>query len=305
MSQPDTTSQPGQSARQPTTLSAETRVDPPHPVNRAQWETTDDDGSAAEGPAPDEAIAQRLHTQASQLACYLRSREEELDHRQAAVNAQMAQLERDARTARLWLAETESQTEQLQHELRESRREAEQQARNQQQRWAAQQQRATAELARNRQAVERRSEHLEQCRRALQELCGEVGRMHHETLQMRLAIEELWAELSAAAPPPGLADSLARIRSRLDEQYRLAGAELQAQREELDCARKQLAEQHQRLAAEKIQLEQAVARRHEEAAQQAANLAAREEQLARREAELHEQATIQAMPRPVEFSPRS
>jgi hypothetical protein len=52
---------------------------------------------------------EQLRRQAEQLAEYLRARQRELDHRESQLNAQSAQLESDARTARIWLGERESE----------------------------------------------------------------------------------------------------------------------------------------------------------------------------------------------------
>ena len=80
--------------------------------------------------------------------------------------------------------------------------------------------------------------------RRLEELRAELGRMHRETLEIRLATEELWVQVSGVAPPAVLTRSLGQIRARLADHYRLAGSELDEQKEELQTIRCELAEQH-------------------------------------------------------------
>jgi chromosome segregation ATPase len=375
MSQPDTTDLQKQSAPQIDQASTGTRVDPAHQIAKQEGITAAVGDAAAEKPLPDEAVAEQLHVQADQLASHLRAQQKQLDHRQAELNAQIAQLERDARTARLWLGEREAEldrrsreldqqqrevegrlarlaaadaarrnqadtpdakgqtkaaapgpellareevlrrtaealeakrrqldeaearladakaeTQELQRQVSETRREAQEERRSQGGRLAAEQRRALAELQQRRQAVERRSEHVDRCRTALEQLREELTRMHGETLELRLATEELWAELSGAAPPAALTRSLGRIRSKLADHYRLMDADLKQQKNELETIRGELAEQHEKLARQKREFQQWAARRQEGIDKQAARLVAREEQLRQKEAELTDQA---------------
>jgi hypothetical protein len=186
------------------------------------------------------------------------------------------------------LAEAHAEMLRLQEELREDRRRVQEEGRRQQQRWAAEHRRALEELENKRQAVDRRGEYVDQCRLALHQLRSELGRMHRETLEIRLATEELWVQLSAAAPPAALTRSLGRIRSKLAEHYRFANAELQAQKAELEGIRGQLGEQLAKLSQQKRQFDQWAAVRQEEADKHAARLIAREQQLSAREAELQD-----------------
>ncbi len=326
--------------------SIETRVDAPHVISKPSERPS-------KPIAAEESVAEQLRAQADQLAAYLRGRQRELDHRESQVNARIATLESDARTARLWLREREaeldrrqedldakqlelkerlarfaddeaarreqddvserqgvserqedfdqrigrlqeadaqlgdirSRAEQLHRELHEARCDVEQQGRVQQQRMATQQRQAETELQKRRQAVQRRGEHVDRCKTALEQLRAELGRMHRETLEIRLATEELWVQLSGAAPPAALTRSLGRIRTKLAEQYRTANAELHAQKDDLKSIRGQLAQQHEKLLKQKLAYEQWVAQRQDESEQQAARLIAREEQLTAKEAE--------------------
>jgi chromosome segregation ATPase len=114
--------------------------------------------------------------------------------------------------------------------------------------------------------------------------------MHRETLEIRLATEELWAELSGTAPAAALTRSLGRIRSRLAEHYRTANLELHQKKEELEQLRGQLSQQYEKLVRQKRNFDAWVAECREEVEQQAARLVARGEDLDRREADMGEYA---------------
>ena len=188
------------------------------------------------------------------------------------------------------LAEARSDMENLREELIRKRQQIDEEARLQRQRMAAEQRRAQDELDKKRQSLERRGEHVDHCRAALQELRAELERMHRETLEIRLATEELWVQLSGAAPPAVLTRSLGQIRARLADHYRLAGSELDEQKEELQTIRCELAEQHEKLLQQKQQIEEWSGRRQEEIQQQAARLVAREQELEHQQSQFEESA---------------
>jgi septal ring factor EnvC (AmiA/AmiB activator) len=114
--------------------------------------------------------------------------------------------------------------------------------------------------------------------------------LHRETLEIRLATEELWAQLSGAAPPAALTRSLGRIRTQLADQYRLANAELLEQKKELAAIRDQLAAQYEKLVGQKQQFERWADGRREETEQQASRLIAREQELSDAAARFTEQS---------------
>ena len=344
--------------RQSVKLTSTARIDAPHEAPNATAQAATD-GQAPAISMPNEADSDQLRLEADQLAAHLRSRQGELDHREAELNARTARLEADARAARLWIDQRQSdliaagealarqqqelaargqalakdeqeragrREELARRELELSDRQRELSRREQevksclarlaaaevvQQQTAAsaaekseelqrvadrlqtqnaQLQQSAAELADGRQAVQRRADHVDQCRVALEQLRGELENMHRETLEIRLATEELWVQLSGAAPPAALVRSLGRIRAKLADQYRQAGAELAEQKKELQAIRGQLNTQHEKLIEHKLRLEQWALGRQEECDKQAARLAAREEELQREETWLREQS---------------
>jgi hypothetical protein len=87
-----------------------------------------------------------------------------------------------------------------------------------------------------------------------------------------------------------LTQSLARIRNRLAEQYRLANAESLKQKEELESIRDQLVEQYENLDEQKRQFERWMGVRQGETDQQASMLIAREQALLRQQTRFEEES---------------
>ncbi|MGA2031662.1 MAG: hypothetical protein ABSG68_05360 [Thermoguttaceae bacterium] len=317
MSTSGTQNLPDSFAAEPLVVPLGARIDAPHTP-------------AAGASPPDEKVSgndssvalEQIETQAAQLAEILRARQQELDHREAQVNARDAQLDSEERAARLWLSQRLAELEerghlpvadlaarqealqqatadvehqkrllgqqrerldqerdalvQLQQRSSERRQAEEERLRRQRQELADHRRQILTELDRKRRGVARRGEQTDRCRAALEQLRGELVRLHRETLEIRLATEELWAQLSGAAPPPALTRSLGQIRNKLAEHYRLAHAELQAERLELEEIRRQLSDGQRELARHKQQFDKWVAGCRQEAEQQAERLIARE-----------------------------
>jgi chromosome segregation ATPase len=364
--------QAGKSSRAKRTRSTSRRVDAPHsagydpPKQPAGENTLATQTSPAEAPASD-----LLKLQAEQIAAHLRLRQKELDHREAELNSLTARLESDARSARLWLSERETELASRAEEAAELQanllkqqqafeqqpRTIESQAQQFEQHWSAgsgdladreaalrsaigslearkqqlneaesriaiaqadiqriqeellterrafqeevvaarrqmadERREAMADLERKRQAVQRRSEHVDHCRAALMQVHTELQRAQRETLEVRLATEELWVHLSGAAPPATVTRSLGRIRARLAENYHHANTELTQRKEELESIRAQLTEQHGNVLKQKRHFEEWVACQREEIDQQASRLVARERQLHGEESRLREES---------------
>jgi hypothetical protein len=335
-----------------TELVSETRIDSPHPtasvaaMDKEVANETSLDGDFGgiepwghEEPIPSlpdpEGISGQVQIQATQLAEHLRSRQQQLDHREAELNAWAAQLERDTRAARLWLEERNAELEQAAHpaetivlqedaicrkaealaqrerQLAETEAELETQraalqkfheqltvdrqllddeSLAQRERFTADQIRLAAEIDEKRREVQKRSEQTDQAHAALEQFRVELGRMHRETLEIRLATEELWAELSGSAPSAALTRSLGHIRSRLAEHYRMANLELHQKKEELEQLRYQLSQQYEKLVRQKGDFDVWATECREEAERQAARLMAHSEDLERREADMGEYA---------------
>ncbi len=351
---------------------ASRRVDAPHPAGYGPSKEPSREETPAIQPLPDEVPASDLlKLQAEQIGVHLRLRQKELDHRESELNSLAARLESDARSARLWLSEretdlasrgeemarlhatlvaqqqafeqqrraieahlepfrqqsaaeaadladreaalhramesVETRTRQLdeaesritiaqadikriQEELLAERRAFQEDVVAARRQFADERREAMAELDGKRQAVQRRSEHVDHCRAALAQVHAELQRAQRETLEVRLATEELWVQLSGAAPPAAVTRSLGRIRARLAEHHHDADAELAQRRAELENIRVQLTEQHAKLLQQKRRFEEWVACQREEIDQQASRLLGREQQLCGQESRLREQS---------------
>lgn len=189
-----------------------------------------------------------------------------------------------------WIEQTEAtlraaktEADNLRQQLIEDRAKVQEQARTERRRMTRQHRHALTEIEDKRKALARRSEQVDQSSVALEQLRAELGRMHRETLEIRLATEELWVELSGAAPPASLTRSLGQARTRLAEHYRMANAELADAKKELETLRKQLISQHEKLVLKKGEFEQWADGRQDEINRQAERLIAREQELDRQE----------------------
>ncbi len=386
---PETENLREKSSWQTTNLTAMKRIDSPHEAGALVSESPSAQYAPTIEPRADEPAAEQIRLQADQLAAHLRGRQKELDHREAELNSRIARWESDARGARLWLgeretdlasrgeeltkqqqevaarsemlakreqevarqqqevllwqqevekrlarlaaaeaaqqkcvsvsiakqdeesrcvaevltarkkqldesearfAEAQAETQKLHEQLSQQRRTFDEETAAMREQMAAEHRQAMTDLEQKRQAVQRRADHVDHCRAALKQLRGELGRMHRETLEIRLATEELWVQLSGAAPPAALTRSLGRIRTKLAEQYAQANAELADQRKELEAVRGELVQQHAALVEQKRRFEQWAVGRQEECERQASRLVAREQQLYREDVQLREQS---------------
>jgi hypothetical protein len=299
----------GESSPSAINLTATSRIDPPHEVAAPAPESLAAEPPSTSLPVADESAVDQIRLQADQLAAHLRKRQKELDHREAELNSRIARWESESRSARLWLDEREADAASRAEELVEQRQEVEkrlarlaaveaaQEKRGQRcgasgssdgqsvsrEQVAAEHRLSMADLDRKCEAIQRRADHVDHCRASLVQLRDELTCMNRETLEIRLATEELWVQLSGAAPPAALTRSLGRIRAKLAEQYQQANAELIEQKKELEAIRSQLVEQHEALVIQKRRFDQWIADRQEELEQQASRLVAREQELLARE----------------------
>lgn len=209
------------------------------------------------------------------LQIALNEREATLDVREAAIVEQETTLKH----AML-------EWERLRAELTEERERLAAQQRHDRLELAELRRRAEAEDADRRQALERQSEQLDFRRAAIRREQEELSAAQRETLEMRLAAEELWTQLSGTMPAAALAEQMARIRSKLSEQYRLLQADLTAQKAELDSLRNDLSIEAERLRFQTQELHRWAEARHEDIERQAAYLTGREAELERQDAAL-------------------
>lgn len=231
-----------------------------------------------------------LHKQEEEQAKHSTVQPDQLWQAETSAAQQMELLRRrQIENADRQLAETQAEIEKLREQLLSQQRSLTDETAVLREKMAAEHRAAMDDLEHKRKTVQRRADQVDRSRAALKQLRSELGRMHRETLEIRLATEELWIQLSGAAPPAALTRSLGRIRSKLAEQYREANAELIEERKELEAIREQLTKQHETLMKQKRRFERWVGGCQEECQQQASRLIAREEQVHREEIQFQEQ----------------
>jgi hypothetical protein len=187
---------------------------------------------------------------------------------------------------RLAVEEQAARLQDLQQQLLADRGKWQEELQTERQLLAAHRRREMDELEQKRLALRRRGEQLDRSRVALQQTREDLRRVHRETLEIRLASEELWVQLSETAPAAVANRLLEQLRAKLAEQYRLASAELAQQKEDLLSLRAELAEVHQKIAHDRRDLQQWADRRQAELNGKAAELDSREKQLDRQEGDL-------------------
>ena len=194
--------------------------------------------------------------------------------------AQLAKREAELATTDALMAESQSQIAQLRESWVQRHEQIEAQARVDRRRLAQQQRRLEAEWADKTQLLARQGEQLDRRRAALEHSRIDLGRLHRETLEMRLAIEELRAQLAGPGAPAALVRSLGGLRQRLTDHYRLESDELVRRRAELETLKAELVAEHGRLHDRQQELAHWVAQRESELNAQAERLSACEVDLA-------------------------
>jgi hypothetical protein len=157
--------------------------------------------------------------------------------------------------------------------------------------------RAAREAEKQFAAIDCRAEQVERRSAAIDQLRAEVLRTQRETLELRLATDELWAQMAGAAPPAALSQSLAQIRGKLAEQYRLQRAEIAGEKKELEGLVERVDRERERVKGQRQDLERWAANRQDDIEGQAARLAAREHQIDQRAAKLEEILDLQVAER--------
>ena len=212
------------------------------------------------------------------------------DPEQLRMAESLAARERQLNESEARLVEAQAETKKLRKQLLSHQRALDEEAAATRQRMALEHRQATADLQQQRQAVQRRADHVDHSRAALRQLRGELECMHRETLEIRLATEELWAQISGAAPSAAITQSLGRIRAKLAEQHQQANAEIADRKKELEAIRGQLARQHTTLVEQKRRFDLWADGCREECQQQASRLVARQQQLHHDERRFEEQS---------------
>ncbi len=152
------------------------------------------------------------------------------------------------------------------------------------------QQRAAAERDRTQRALKRQSDELAARQAALERMRSDVARSQQEVLEVRLATEELWARLCGSMAPAALTQSMAQIRLKLAEEFRLTRTEMAEQKAEVQSLAIRLGEQQERLASQREALQDWASARQRDLEKQAGLLVARQQQVDRERATLDEKS---------------
>ena len=256
---------------------------------------------------------EQLQLQSVQIAAHLQSQLRQLDQRQAQLNAQAAEVDNAMRKARLWLQERETdlrerelalnRRDQRFISLEESERRLREQAANleaeqaglarehqvwsensakERERLAEQARLSTEEQRETAARLQARETALDKERTALDELRCEVAALHRQSLEMRLIAEQLWGQVAGRMAPTELTQSVAKLRLKLSEQYRLELQMLVDQKRDLAAAAAKLNQQHQTLKLKRDEMQNWLAAREAEIEFQAGELLRREAELAQR-----------------------
>ncbi|MBI1902385.1 MAG: hypothetical protein HYS13_14890 [Planctomycetia bacterium] len=237
-----------------------------------------------------------LETQREANEAELRHAREELEALQGECQSRAAALcERESEATRIHdelireRAHVATEREELQTQrrgLHDARQRLEDESESRRRAEAEDRRRADEELQSQLTLIEDRKARLDQRQVELESFRAELRQAQRETLEMRLATEELWARLSAGVPAATLSRSLAEVRGRLTDHFRLAAREVEERLTELHVVRRDLEAEHDALSAERQAVQEWVDRRRAELDDLAAVLALRERELSDRESRL-------------------
>ncbi|HTQ39400.1 MAG TPA: hypothetical protein VMJ32_10245 [Pirellulales bacterium] len=228
---------------------------------------------------------QRRQGELDECALQLTQRQQQCEAREQ----KLSQREQRLETNEAALARAQVECDDRRRQIEQERAEMMARVEARQTRLIDQHRRAEIELQQQREALDARSEYLARRGSAMDQLRDELLRIHRETLEMRLATQELWAQMSDLAPQASLEQSLARLRTQLAENYRMQSGEAAAQQKEAKELAVKITQQFDRLAEQKRAWQQWAVDEQRQIELQAAGLAARETELQRNEEQLRDE----------------
>jgi hypothetical protein len=143
-----------------------------------------------------------------------------------------------------------------------------------------------SQLTERRDRQDARDQWLQEQRAALDQLRGEVSTLHRQALEMRLMAEQLWSQTGGRLAPLEATQSIAHLRLKMAEHYRLEEQSLAEKKEQLVALGQHVTDQHRELTQLREGLKGWLTARQEEIEQQAAGLAEREAALDRQQESL-------------------
>jgi DNA repair exonuclease SbcCD ATPase subunit len=148
----------------------------------------------------------------------------------------------------------------------------------------------TEQLDAMRQALQDHKAALDNRERHLEALHDQITELHRESLELRVATEQVWTDFRGHMPDEALAKSLANHREKLVDHYKLANDELCRRRQILHELQQQIGHQEEQLRSERLDLQMWVDRQRNDVEAKSATMTAREYEFERREAELQRQS---------------
>jgi chromosome segregation ATPase len=139
------------------------------------------------------------------------------------------------------------------------------------------------ETKRRRERFDARELQLDRREESLAELQDDLAQTQQEVMEIRLATEEIYSQLSGALAPASLARSIAQTREKLADQFQMRENQLARQLHELEQIKAEIAEQHEKLIAQRTELDAWIRKRQKAVEEQASRLIAREKELDRQE----------------------
>ena len=209
--------------RRRTELAATTRFDPPHETPSVVQElaATGQVPAGAE-PAQVARVPEQLRLQADQLGGHLARRQEDLDRREAELNSRIARLESEARAARLWLSQRESDLGSRSDALAKQQNEVAKQL----------EQLGATEAERKARLSALAAEKEDEMRRTLTSLAAQKNRLDEADSRLAAALAEtqqLQQQLSRRRT--AMAEETAALRDQIAAEHRQALADLEQKRQ--------------------------------------------------------------------------
>lgn len=150
--------------------------------------------------------------------------------------------------------------------------------------WSRERAAQLADLRRQQEMLALHVQNLEGRRERLDRLRAELEETHRTTLEMRMAIEEAWTQLTQACGAAGAKERLEQAQQQLSGHYRHLREALAEQRRELEASRQQLQQQRDEFRREQQALSDWVAEKERTIRQNEAAVQHRLEQLHLQEA---------------------
>lgn len=257
------------------------RIDHPHTIHRQRSETVlpkrrepEPVGSAEASDTPPGEVPtaeyKLLEAHATELANHLRQRQAGLDHREAGLNARIAEFEKEVRSARIWMDQRTAETNEQQQAMASQSKELEQTSMQ----LASVNEALEMEMAEKHAELARQQAQLDQQKLVLRNRQEELKLKTNELEQAEID----WAA-NAAAEREAIdrtVEELSRVRGMLERQMtdveRQRGVNRRHQ-QELQHREQEIAERQQRQETER---EKGLVERESQAARQAEELAERE-----------------------------